>query len=226
MLFVPFTVIALRDSGLIGRLTNEHLDRCWELGCLVLSLGGLAVRGVTIGHVPKKTSGRNTKEQIAAVLNTTGMYSVVRNPLYLGNFIIFLGMLLFVQVLWLVVLGILAFWLYYERIIAAEETFLEAKFGAEYIAWAEKTPAFFPRFRSWTTPALPFSLKNVLKREYTGFFVIVTSFTLLDIAEDFLGEGILELEDGWLSFFIFGMAAYLTLRTMKRRTRILHVEGR
>jgi hypothetical protein len=129
-------------------------------------------------------------------------------------------------VLWLVVLGISAFWLYYERIIAAEEAFLKAKFGEEYMVWSEKTPAFFPRFRKWITPALPFSLKNVLKREYTGFFVIATSFTLLDIAEDFLGEGILEVDDGWLRFFIFGMVAYLTLLTMKRKTRILHVEGR
>lgn len=226
LIFVPFAIIALRDSGLIGRLTSEELDTCWELFCLALSIGGLVVRGITIGYVPKKTSGRNTRNQIAAELNTTGMYSIVRNPLYLGNFIIFLGMLLFIQVLWLVVLGVSAFWLYYERIIAAEEAFLEAKFGEQYITWAEKTPPFFPRFRNWTTPALSFSLKNVLKREYTGFFVIDTSFTLLDIAEDFLGEGVLEVDDGWLGFFIFGMVAYLTLRAMKRKTRILHVKGR
>jgi protein-S-isoprenylcysteine O-methyltransferase Ste14 len=225
-LFIPFVIFALRDSGLIGRLTNVELDTCWEMCCLALSLGGLAVRGITIGYVPKKTSGRNTRKQIAAVVNTTGMYSIVRHPLYLGNFIIFLGMLLFIQVFWLVVVGISAFWLYYERIIAAEEAFLEAKFGADYIAWAEITPAFFPRFRNWVAPALPFSLKNVLKREYTGLFVIVTSFTLLDIAEDFFGEGILDIDEGWMTFFVFGVIAYLTLRTMKRKTTFLHVDGR
>lgn len=120
-------------------------------------------------------------------------------------------MLLFIPVLWLVVLGISAFWLYYERIVAAEEAFLETKFGEEYVVWVEKTPAYFPRFRSRRAPALPFSLKNVLKREYTGFFVIVASFTLLDIAEDFLSEGTLEMDAGRVTFFVGGMVAYLAL---------------
>jgi protein-S-isoprenylcysteine O-methyltransferase Ste14 len=226
LLFIPLVLVALKDSGLIGRLVNESWDACWEVLCLMVSFVGLAIRGLTVGYVPKKTSGRNTKQQRAAVLNTMGMYSIVRHPLYLGNFLIFLGMLLFVQVLWLGVIGVLAFWLYYERIIFAEEAFLEAKFGAGYLEWTEKTPVFFPRLENWVSADLPFSLKNVLKREYTGFFVIITAFTVLDIGEDFWGEGALQIDEGWITLFILGGLVYLTLLTMKRKTRLLDVEGR
>ncbi|MGC9453013.1 MAG: methyltransferase family protein, partial [Oceanipulchritudo sp.] len=48
------------------------------------------------------TSGRNTKQQVAYSLNTTGFYSVVRNPLYLGNFFMYLGIALFTHHWWLV----------------------------------------------------------------------------------------------------------------------------
>lgn len=45
----------------------------------------------TIGQVPKGTSGRNTSQQVADTLSTDGVYSVVRHPLYLGNFLMCMG---------------------------------------------------------------------------------------------------------------------------------------
>ena len=47
------------------------------------------------GHVPAGTSGRNTRGQIALELNTTGLYSIVRHPLYVGNFLMWLGLAMF-----------------------------------------------------------------------------------------------------------------------------------
>ncbi len=47
---------------------------------------GFCIRALTIGTTPKGTSGRNTSEQIAEQLNTSGIYSVVRHPLYVGNY--------------------------------------------------------------------------------------------------------------------------------------------
>lgn len=53
------------------------------------------------------------------------MYSIVRNPLYLGNFLMVLRVVLVLRVWWLSLLYLLVFTIYYERIIFAEEMFLK-----------------------------------------------------------------------------------------------------
>ncbi len=68
-----------------------------ELIFLGVSLFGQMIRIFTVGFAPKNTSGRNTLSgQIADELNTTGIYSVVRHPLYVGNFFMWLGPVLFI----------------------------------------------------------------------------------------------------------------------------------
>jgi hypothetical protein len=154
------------------------------------------------------------------------MYSIVRHPLYFGNFIIFLGITLFVQVWWFTLIAVLAFWLYYERIIFAEEEFLRKQFGTLFLEWAQKTPAFLPKFKNWQQPSLVFSFRNVLQREYSSFFGIIASLTFLEIAGDMLARRRLELDLAWTILFIIGLMVYLTLRILKKKTKILDVEGR
>ncbi len=226
LILFPILLIALKETEYIETLFGDFADDLWELFCIVVSFGGLFIRGITIGYTPRGTSGRNTKKQIADRLNTTGIYSVVRNPLYLGNFLIMLGFVMFTQAWWAVVIAILLFWIYYERIIYAEEEFLREKFAKLFLQWAKSTPAFIPKLTRWQKPDLPFSFRNILKREYTGFFVIIITFTLLEIAGDFISEGIFEFDTEWIIFFITGVVVYLTLRTLKKKTKILHVEGR
>lgn len=55
------------------------------------------------------------------------------------------GVILYINVAWLFILFIFVFWMYYERIIYAEEVFLRQKFGNTYLKWAEKTPVFMPK---------------------------------------------------------------------------------
>jgi len=150
---------------------------------LFISFLGLAIRAFTIGYTPKNTSGRNIKAQKAEVVNTTGIYSIVRHPLYLGNFVIWLGLSLFTESPFFIVIFILAFWLYYERIMFAEEQFLKRKFGKEYEEWADKTPSFFPAFSKWTPGNLPLSWKNIFKREYNGFGNIILPLLFLPLLE-------------------------------------------
>ena len=205
---------------------SHYLDRVWELLCLAISLFGLVIRSYTIGHTPKGTSERNTHSQEAKSLNTTGMYSIVRHPLYLGNFFCWLGVSMFPRVWPVSGIIILTFWLYYERIMFAEEEFLRRKFEEEYEKWTNKTPAFFPRLKNWVPNVLPFSIRNVLKREYSGLFAIIVSFTFLEIIGDIFAEGVFELDPLWVTLFLVGMTAYLALRTLKKKTGFLNVAGR
>ena len=89
-------------------------DRLWEALCFAVSAVGLAVRVAAVGTAPAGTSGRNTNEgQVASTVNTTGLYSLVRHPLYVGNYLMYLGVALLPRSAWLAVVFTLAFWLYY-----------------------------------------------------------------------------------------------------------------
>lgn len=181
---------------------------------------------LTLGYVPSGTSGRNTRGQVASVLNTAGMYSIVRHPLYLGNFFIWLGISLFARLWWFSLIIILIFWIYYERIMFAEEEFLQQEFGEYFLEWASKTPAFFPKYKNWVKPELPFSFKNAVKREYSAFFAIITTFTILELIAEIFLNGRLVLEPMWIIIFSISFIIYLTLRIMKKYTTLLEVEGR
>ena len=227
--FLAIAAVPLIATGMSSftYLGNTHLfDAVWDGICLLVSFSGLAVRVLTIGYVPRNTSGRNTREQIAETLNTTGMYSLVRHPLYLGNYLAVLGMAMFFHTLWMVVGATALYALFYERIMFLEESFLRQRFGDAFERWAEVTPSIIPRLRLWERPNLPFSWRTVLRREYTGFFVVIFAFFLLELAGDSIAEGHLRIEWPWVIFVVFGATVYLTLRTLKKRTGLLNVDGR
>ncbi|MDQ1804866.1 methyltransferase family protein [Chryseobacterium sp. PTM-20240506] len=203
---------------------KEETTSCeilYEFACLLISAVGLGIRVYTVGYTPKNTSGRNTSEgQVADTLNTTGIYSVVRNPLYLGNFFMWLGLALFTENLWFVVAFILFYWIYYERIIYAEEQFLERKFGEKYRSWASKVPVFIPNLGLFRKNELSFSLKKVLKKEKNGLFAMFLIFTLFDIT----GEWIRDHSDHNLLFIsgtIITMMMYFVLKVLKMKTKLL-----
>jgi protein-S-isoprenylcysteine O-methyltransferase Ste14 len=198
----------------------------WGLICFLVSFSGLIVRAITIGFTPKGTSGRNTEKQVAETLNETGIYSVVRHPLYLGNFLMWLGLFMFIGVWWFVLICALAYWIYYERIMYAEEEFLRRNYSARYEAWASRTPAFLPRFSGWVPSSMAFSMRNVLKREYNGLFATVISFVLINILSHFFAEERFFVDELWQVIFVLGALTFLVLRTLKKNTKVLDIAGR
>lgn len=206
---------------------------------ILVSFAGIGVRAYTIGTTPHGTSGRNTDKQVAKQLNTKGIYSIVRHPLYLGNYLMWLGLLLFIGNFPFLVCVSLVYWLYYERIMFAEERFLEREFGQTYLDWSITVPAFWPKFRQFEKGDVPFHFKSVLRREYSGIFAITLCFTVVDYLRAFvvwhshhyylqyckntIGEPF-----GWLrisgvvcvAVFIFMMVC----RTLKHHSRILAAE--
>ena len=208
----------------------QSFDLISAVVCIAISILGQLIRALTIGYTPRDTSGRNTKDgQIAEVLNTEGMYTLVRHPLYLGNYFMWLGIMIYVGNFWFVVVCSLIYWLYYERIMFAEEAFLRGKFGEAYLEWSEGVPSFWPRALRWKTPGVEFSLRNILKREYNGFFAIFVSLAVISAGKNTV-RGAEEWMDILVPFWQYTLAAtfviFLTLRSLKRYSRVLHVEGR
>lgn len=199
----------------------------YERLCLAVCLLGLFIRVYTVGFTPANTSGRNTDGQLADSLNTTGIYSMVRHPLYLGNFFMWLGVAMLTGNGWFVIIFCLLYWVYYERIMFAEEQFLRRKFGSAYTEWAEKLPAFIPSFKAhqFVPPKYKFSWKKVLKNEKNGLFAVFLVFAAFNIIEELI-DGKREYD-----YFIMGLCVatgllYVVLKYLKTYTTVLNEAGR
>jgi len=204
---------------------NDLVYLIIAISSLVVAFLGFAIRAYTIGTTPKGTSGRNTKEQVAESLNTKGIYSIVRHPLYLGNYLMWLGLLMFTFNGYYIVIISLFFWLYYERIMFAEERFLEKKYGDEYLNWSKQVPAFIPSYTRFQKSSVPFSVKSVLRREYSGILAMAVGYFYIDHLRNFATNHI--FEPLRISTFALAVAIILVLilRTMKH-SGMLNETGR
>jgi protein-S-isoprenylcysteine O-methyltransferase Ste14 len=223
LMLIPLMLVGLPQSGTLERVFGSAAETAWDGFAALLACLGVVGRVATVGFVPAGTSGRNVHGQRADALNTTGLYSVVRNPLYLGNLTILTAFALETMVWWIAPLAAVAGLLYYERIVYAEEGFLAEKYGRAYSDWAAVTPAFVPDFSRWRRPALPFCWRTALRREYHGLLVVVGGLTAIEVLTDIIGEGETPMqwaahEGGWVWFFAIGMLLYASLRTIRKRT--------
>lgn len=206
-------------------LKKTPYELYFEMACLAISVFGLFLRICVIGYVPKNTSGRTVKKKVADTLNTTGMYSLVRHPLYVGNYFMWLGPAFLTGNFWFVVSFTLLYWVYYERIMFSEEQFLRGKFGTAYLEWAEKIPAFVPDFKNFVKPNLTFSWKKVVRKEINGLFLLFLVFFLFDYM------GILTKNESKSNPFLlysllFLSIAIVVIKIIKKKTDLLKQENR
>jgi len=133
---------------------------------------GLIVVGESIRIYGVRFAGgaTRTREVGAPSLCTSGPYSRCRNPLYLGNMIIYCGVVLMAggQFLWpLLFIVFFFFILQYSMIISLEEETLVKLFGNEYQLYRESVPRLFPRISPWVgiDKRLPLTIIQTLKTE-------------------------------------------------------------
>ena len=124
-LFEGTWVDGLIDAVGIGSLILGELLRIWA-----------------VSHAGKCTRSRHLK---APVLITTGPYVYIRHPIYLGNFLIGLGMVLLADALAFIPVFLILFALQYRAIVFEEERFLSKRFGEEFSRYCDLIPKYFPK---------------------------------------------------------------------------------
>ncbi|CCW35406.1 putative protein-S-isoprenylcysteine methyltransferase [Chthonomonas calidirosea] len=131
-----------------GIETNLRFDIL--AGILLVALGE-TIRILAVGYAGTITRTRHGR---LAPLITAGPYRIVRNPLYIGNLLIFAGLLgLLGRWLWLPLLLPLALG-YYHLVVLWEEQHLKRIFGEEYEAYARQVGRWWPRFGNLTPPCI------------------------------------------------------------------------
>lgn len=208
-----------------SKIADDTQD-CLLLTAITISIAGFLIRFYTIGTTPRGTSGRNTKEQIADVLNSTGMYSIVRHPLYLGNYLIWVGIAGASFNVYFIVILSLIFWVYYERIIFAEEQFLESKFGNDYVNWSSRLPAFFPSIRDFKKSKTSFSILTILRREYASVLAAVIGFTFIELIKHHAENNNWYISTLNLRILIAALMLVLILKSLRKFTTFLSEKDR
>jgi hypothetical protein len=103
---------------------------------ILVSLLGLWIRAWASGHLRKE------KE-----LAVTGPYRYSRNPLYLGNFILGIGVTVGSWSLWVAVIFVVYFAVFYPQIIRRERERMRKLFPEQYEAYRRRVPSFFPSLK-------------------------------------------------------------------------------
>jgi protein-S-isoprenylcysteine O-methyltransferase Ste14 len=134
---------------------------------LALGLGivacGECIRFWGVSIVGSET--RTTGAVGGTYLITTGPFAYVRNPLYLGNMLVYTGVGVMARALfpWLPIVALLWFYLQYYLIVTKEEEFLAQRFGEAYEDYKKNVWRFWPRIVGYRTPGV--SPKSVDPKE-------------------------------------------------------------
>jgi protein-S-isoprenylcysteine O-methyltransferase Ste14 len=131
---VPFLLVPLLWSGTPSRDT-------WIIGGVLVLLGELVrVAGVAAAGTVTRRRSREVQRLV-----TYGAFAWCRNPLYVGNFLAWMGFTVISGVLWFLPVAAVLFAVEYSLIVRYEEGVLESIFGAEYLAYKGRTPRWIGR---------------------------------------------------------------------------------
>ncbi|MBS1518701.1 MAG: isoprenylcysteine carboxylmethyltransferase family protein [Bacteroidetes bacterium] len=149
----------------------------------LIALSGEIIRIWSVSFAGSET--RTTSGVGGTYLVTQGPYSVIRNPLYAGNILIYLGIGIMSNALspYLQIFAFIFFSFQYHCIVLAEEDFLQNKFRDIYPDYRKFVGRFFPKFRK--VPAhilsgLELNVKNGFKSERRSLQAfLITSFIII-----------------------------------------------
>jgi protein-S-isoprenylcysteine O-methyltransferase Ste14 len=102
------------------------------------------------GSLTRVTGSVGAPEVVVA-----GPFARLRNPLYVGNVLMYCGIGVMANALspWLVLIALLYFAFQYAMIVSLEEDFLEKEFGEGYLEFKKNVPRFLPRLNPYQAPA-------------------------------------------------------------------------
>jgi protein-S-isoprenylcysteine O-methyltransferase Ste14 len=183
---------------------------------LALIFSGILIRSITIGLVYIVRGGKNRKIY-ADNLVTSGIYSICRNPMYLGNILLLLGFGIFANSLLFLLLFFPLFLLFYFAIMKAEEDFLLKKFGQEFETYRFQVNSLLPDLRKLNSAfaGQRFNFQKVIKKEYNSLFIYFSGILLLLVFNERMD----------LLVFMFGMGMLLILYILVKYLKYQHKLG-
>ena len=226
-LFVgPYFVLFLPSPPLVAGSESSPLTPLLLLSFgFAVSLAGQAVRCATIGLAYIVRGGREGRVY-AEGLVTGGIFGHCRNPLYVGNILMLLGLGAMANSLLFVAVVMPLFLLVYGAIVATEEQFLRAEFGPGYAAYCQRVNRWWPRLSGLraTFASMRFNWKRWLVKEYNTLYIWLSAAVLIVMVKHPVLAGS-RLFETRVSVILGGalltlLLAYLTVRQLKKTGRL------
>jgi protein-S-isoprenylcysteine O-methyltransferase Ste14 len=147
---------------------------------LLITISGQAIRAATIGLAYIIRGGKD-KKVYAEELVTSGIFNHCRNPLYVGNILMLLGVGVISNSLIYVLVIMPVFIFIYHTIVLAEENYLRNKFGDSFNAYCKRVNRWLPSFNhiTGTFRSMKFKWKRWILKEYNTQFVWLSGITLI-----------------------------------------------
>lgn len=193
------------------------------IGFSVTVLGQL-VRVITIGLVYIIRGGKD-RRIYAEDLVTTGIFSHCRNPLYVGNILILVGLGIASNSIIFNCIATPLFLFFWQAIVMAEENYLRGRFGEQYDAYCSRVNRWLPNLKGIgkTLGSMEFKWKRVIIREYNSTYIWMTGAALIvmkhfyfhDVQFDFSGHLVV-----FIAVLVGLLILYLFARYLKK-ARIL-----
>lgn len=193
----------------------------WPLaGGLFVTVLGQTVRGATIGLAYIVRGGKD-KKVYADDLVTTGIFNHCRNPLYVGNILMLLGVGILANSLYYVGIVMPLFLFIYQAIVLAEENFLRSKFGQSFDDYCVRVNRWIPNISglSKTFASMEFNWRRWVLKEYNTQFVWLAGIALLILLK--YNEALLQSDREHANQLLWVIipalaASYLLVRYLKK----------
>jgi protein-S-isoprenylcysteine O-methyltransferase Ste14 len=197
------------------------------LGFLVAIIGQ-GFRAMTIGFKYIVRGGKD-KKVYAVDLVTEGMFHHCRNPLYVGNILMLLGVGLLSNSLYFVIIVVPVFCFIYQAIVLAEENYLRGKFGPQYDLYTHDVNRWIPNLTGITETfrGAIFNWRRYLLNEYNTLYMLCMSMFLVLMVHHPALLALTFNEKMILSGVVVGVltSLFLFVRHLKKTNRLSRTLG-
>ena len=119
------------------------------MGALIVAIGE-AIRLWAVHHIGAISRTRSDR---LGPLVSSGPFALIRNPLYVGNILLWAGFAISAQLVWLAPIIVVLLTLEYHAIVRWEEGLLTERIGEPYVRYVATVPRWLPSFRAQRTCA-------------------------------------------------------------------------
>jgi protein-S-isoprenylcysteine O-methyltransferase Ste14 len=203
---------------------SERADLALDMIGLAVAAAGQTLRAMVIGLAYIRRGGK-AKKIHADNLVQDGFFAHSRNPLYLGNMMVLLGLFLILNSIGGYLVGVPFFYISYLSITLAEEAYLRKEFGEEYEAYVRRVHRFLPSLKGLGTTmrSMQFDWGRLIRKEYGSTFIWITTALGLLLWET-------AARQGWgavgprarvlAAVWVATLAMYLLARYLKKTGRL------